>query len=323
MYFDFEDSHLETPSVESAISRREGILLSVVIHCVVLAVLVTLPEHPFFQRLEAERQAEVQRQFALRSREPARFVFVQPRVDLEAPEAPPRAEASDRDRVAAAPERAADPTNRLPFSRGNSAARVDAEELRGARERGDTGAAPPRARATEAEALGEGEPVVDLGGDPALSGLSAKALDRIDGTQVPQSGLADALRNIDRYITPEVFENLSGAGGQPGGTIQFDTMGVDFGPWLQRFVAQVRRNWFIPMAARTFRGHVVITFYIHRDGEITELTVVDPSRIPAFAYAAYNALRGSNPTYPLPPEYPVDRAFFTVTFYYNEIPPRR
>jgi hypothetical protein len=31
-------------------------------------------------------------------------------------------------------------------------------------------------------------------------------------------------------------------------------------------------------------------------------------------------LLSSNPTQPLPPEYPDDKAFFTVTFYYNEVP---
>ena len=38
---------------------------------------------------------------------------------------------------------------------------------------------------------------------------------------------------------------------------------------------------------------------------------------------SFGALAASNPTYPLPPEYPADRAFFTVTFYYNEAPPER
>ena len=38
--------------------------------------------------------------------------------------------------------------------------------------------------------------------------------------------------------------------------------------------------------------------------------------------AAVNALIASNPTQPLPPEYPDDKAFFTVTFYYNESPGR-
>jgi hypothetical protein len=34
-------------------------------------------------------------------------------------------------------------------------------------------------------------------------------------------------------------------------------------------------------------------------------------------------LLASDPTTPLPPEYPDDKAFFTVTFYYNESPPGR
>jgi hypothetical protein len=29
----------------------------------------------------------------------------------------------------------------------------------------------------------------------------------------------------------------------------------------------------------------------------------------------------SNPTEPLPSEYPTEKAFFTVTFFYNERPP--
>ena len=41
----------------------------------------------------------------------------------------------------------------------------------------------------------------------------------------------------------------------------------------------------------------------------------------SFNTAAVNALLASNPTTPLPPEYPDDKAFFTVTFYYNESPP--
>ena len=68
------------------------------------------------------------------------------------------------------------------------------------------------------------------------------------------------------------------------------------------------------------RGHVVVTFYVHKDGRITELRVLRPSDIDAFNHSALNALAASNPTLPLPPEYPDDRAFFTVTFYFNETP---
>ncbi len=103
----------------------------------------------------------------------------------------------------------------------------------------------------------------------------------------------------------ETFDNQGGAGGQFGPEIQFDTKGVEFGPWIRRFIAQVKRNWFIPYAAMSMKGHVVIQFNVHKDGSITDLTVVGPSAVDAFNNAAFGALSGSNPTQPLPPEYPV------------------
>ena len=119
----------------------------------------------------------------------------------------------------------------------------------------------------------------------------------------------------------ETFRNLGGGSDQEqNAAIQFDSKGVEFGPWLARFVAQVRRNWFIPMAAMTMRGHVVVTFFVHKDGRITDVSVLKPSSIDAFTLSARNAILTSNPTQPLPPEYPDDRAFFTVTFYFNENP---
>ena len=133
--------------------------------------------------------------------------------------------------------------------------------------------------------------------------------------------IGDALRNIQRYATGEKFQNLGGGADQNYPTIQFDTKGVEFGPWIRRFIAQIKRNWFIPYAAMAFKGHVVIQFNVHRDGSISDLAVPGPSNIEAFNKAAYGALVSSNPTEPLPREYPSDRCFFTVTFYYNEQPP--
>ena len=109
-----------------------------------------------------------------------------------------------------------------------------------------------------------------------------------------------------------------------GPAIQFDTRGVEFGPWIRQFIAQVKRNWYsiMPYAAYTMKGHVVITFNVHKTGDLTDLNVVGPCPIGAFNTAAFGALTASNPTKPLPPEYPDEKAFFTVTFFYNEQPPR-
>jgi TonB family protein len=133
--------------------------------------------------------------------------------------------------------------------------------------------------------------------------------------------LGDALRNLQRYVQNESFNNPQGGTGEFGPELQFDTKGVEFGPWVRRFIEKVKRNWLVPTTAMWLKGHVVLTFNVHKDGRITDLTLVQPCDVDSFNRAAYNALAASNPVYPLPPEYPADRAFFTVTFYYNETPP--
>ena len=114
-----------------------------------------------------------------------------------------------------------------------------------------------------------------------------------------------------------MYDNPQGGGGEPATAIQFDTKGLDFGPWLRRFSLQVRRNWFVPYAAMlSKKERVVITFNVARDGTISDLAIVSPCAVEAFNQAAYNALAASNPLYPLPSGYPTEKAFFTVTFYY-------
>ncbi len=318
MYFDFDDAHPETPTLFTPISRREGVLLSIIGHLAVTVLILLGPKLPFVQAFlarqeanaDAARAAELERQ----RRERPVFVFVQPKIEMPPPKTvAPRSELSDRDRLAGGPERAQNPTNMMPFSRGNTSERVDADLARRGERR-------PAEEAREASA-GNGSTV------PPLSQTSSGSLTL--PRQAPQPGqgrsggvIGDALRNIQRYATGEKFQNLGGAADQNYPTIQFDTKGVEFGPWIRRFIAQVKRNWFIPYAAMSMHGHVVLTFYVHKDGRITELVLAAPSDIGAFNNAAYNALAWSNPTQPLPQEYPDNRAFFTVTFFYNEQPPQ-
>ncbi len=137
--------------------------------------------------------------------------------------------------------------------------------------------------------------------------------------------IADAIRNVQKYAQQESFDNLQRRQEQDfGPSIQFDTKGVEFGPWLRRFVAQVRRNWIIPYAAMSMRGHVVD--HVQRPQgrphhRPQRRQAVDRRRV--HTVRRFNAILTSNPTMPLPPEYPDDKAFFTVTFYFNEQPPGR
>ena len=316
MYFNFEDYHPDTPRLPRSLTRLEVALLTVVFYLSVVILLLLWPHLPFVKEWEVERQqqlAKLAQEQLERQRESPRFVFVQPRVDLQAPKPPPRADLSDMDRKARTVERAAKPTNNMPFSRGNTFERTE-------------GAPPtPQQRGQEAA---QPEQKADASRQAVPLPESPTAVDP-KGVEVPQRGpsagvLADAIRNVQKYAPRDSYVNLQGGGGDQdfAPSIQFDTKGVEFGPWLRRFIAQIRRNWFIPESAMFQKGHVVITFYVGKDGRITELKVLRPSEVGAFNNSASNALATSNPTYPLPPEYPDDRAFFTVTFFFNENPDR-
>lgn len=321
MYFNLDDRHPDIEGIDRAMSVREGLLLSVVVHVVLLLAVLFLPALlPATNARELALQQEMAEARA-RDADSRRFVFVEPRAEFEARQQPQMPQLSDRDRSAQAPEQAPNPTNVMPFSRGNTAELTDAPAVR------ET--TPPRP-----------EPPADAGAAGEGSGSSGTAPKDAAGTafrDLPgpgarstdggNTGLGDrlgaALRDVQRYYAADqVFDNPQGGGGQFGSAIQFDTKGVEFGPWIRRFIAQIKRNWFIPYAAMSLQGRVIVTFNVHKDGRITDVAVAGASPVDAFNNASFNAIAASNPTQALPPEYPAPRAFFTVTFYYNETPPR-
>ncbi len=110
------------------------------------------------------------------------------------------------------------------------------------------------------------------------------------------------------------------AAGQPGASIQFDSQGVDFRSWLQKLIARLKKGWFIPFEVSQWRGKVAATFYVHRSGEIDEVTITESSPFDSLNTSSRNAILNANPVEPLPKEYRGDRCFFTVRFFYNETP---
>jgi TonB family protein len=314
MYFDFDDYHPDISPVGQAISWREGVLLSIIAHLVFVILLLVVPK--WFPFLTQSRPVPV----AVQPRpDNMQFVFVQPRVERPAARAPERAVPSDLNRVAATPEKAPKPVNPLPYSRGNTPERVEEPPKQVARGQGPQ---PDPAAGAPADNPRPDSKIPDSA-STLQTPMRAASQNGLNGRS-PSSGgsLGDALRNLDRYTQNQTFDNPGGSSGQFGPEIQFDTKGVEFGPWIRRFIAQVKRNWLIPYAAMSMKGHVVMQFNVHKDGSITDLNVAGPSGVDAFNNAAMGALSSSNPTQPLPPEYPSDKAFFTVTFFYNETPPR-
>ena len=363
MYFDFEDRRFETSGLDSVLSYREQVLMSLVVHLLVVVVVFLLPTFSFVQSAAEAREKRLAELSALQEITPLAsvdddrtFVFIEPRVYIEAQE-PPRVAAplSDRDRVSQSPTEAETPLNTLPNAVGNSTDFVESDDpsdgdLSGlVAEENQADLSEPSEPLTEdladTDAVRDAD-ITEASRSPEDEGpLSPEEIiERAiadgsltfpgDGRDDPDAVNADAerpadgllgraMQNLERYVQRENFANERGSTGRFGPWIQFDSKGIEFGPWIRRFVAQIRRNWFVPYAimSRSMHGNVMLTFYVHRDGAISELTIAKPAEIDAFTNSAFNALSTSNPTQPLPPEYPDDRAFFTVIFYFNESPP--
>jgi protein TonB len=292
MYLDFEDHRPETPSVPPVISRREGILLSLVLHLSLTIVYLLTPDG-FFASDTVQMTPP-----PAPPTEDVQFVYMEPLAERSVPP-PPRAEASDLDRRATTLERPPVPESPTPFSRGNTPDKVVGAP-KPEPPAGDRGTAPPtpetKPPSADAPSLLAAEP------EPA---------------RAAGEGLAKSLQNLQRYLQQDNFASEQGGQAEQDAQISFDSKGVDFGWWLRRFVAQVKSNWFIPQTAMITPGRVVITFNVHRNGFISDIELLKTSGHRALDQAALNALKTSSPTVALPPEYPEDKAFFTVTFLYN------
>jgi TonB family protein len=292
MYLDLEDYRPDTPRVTSVISVREGILISLLIHALMVIGWLVMPPAASSTALALVPPPQD---------ETVQFVHMTPRVETKAVP-PPRAEQSDLDRRAAAPEQAPKPDNTMPFSRGNTP-----EKMVGAPNEKAAGPDAPPAPPTSTPPPPDNATRIAAPETPPLS------------VPKPAGGsLGNQLRNLQQFLSDQNFDNQTGRQADQNADIDFDSKGVEFGPWLRRFVAQVKRNWYVPQAAMFQKGHVVIQFYVLKNGTITDIKIVQLSGVPSFDTSAFNSLKNSNPTQPLPPEYPDDRAFFTVTFHYNE-----
>jgi TonB family protein len=101
-----------------------------------------------------------------------------------------------------------------------------------------------------------------------------------------------------------------------------DTMGVDFGPYMQRLKVTVQDHWepLIPEAAlppMMKKGRVVVEFAILKDGTIQGMRMVAGSGDVALDRAAWGALTSSIPLPRLPVQFSGDYLLIRAAFYYN------
>jgi TonB family protein len=125
-----------------------------------------------------------------------------------------------------------------------------------------------------------------------------------------------------------------GEGGQDGGfglgtgaqgrqygmyDILSDTQGVDFAPYLQRILQDVRENWYhlIPESAEMKKGKLAIEFKITKEGKVAEMRLVASSGDVALDRPAWGSITASNPFPPLPSQFNGPYLSLRFRFYYN------
>ncbi|HEY3885312.1 MAG TPA: TonB family protein [Vicinamibacterales bacterium] len=309
MYINFDDFRPDTPRLDRSLTTLEVFLLTLLAYaCLVIMVLVW-PHLPFVKAWQAEQQARLQAALQHQQDMPQmQYVFSVPKSAIEK-QPLRRPDLSDETHRAQTIERPRQPKNDRPFSRGTAMDNLPAQRPT------------PQTTTASAKPDASAAPPVDPNAFALPKAPDANIVRNDAVPHGPSTGvLSDAIRHVDRYTQGETLQNPQG-GADLGPSIQFDTKGVDFGWWMRRFRAQVYHNWAIPYAAMALHGHVVISFWIHKGGQIEGVQILQPSSISAFTQAAYNAIIASNPTIPLPAEYPDEKGQMTVIFYYNETPP--
>ena len=98
-----------------------------------------------------------------------------------------------------------------------------------------------------------------------------------------------------------------------------DTLGVDFGPYIQRVIYDTKRAWYpiIPEVAQppiSKQGRVLIRFKILPDGSVTEMKLEGPSGTVSLDRAAWAGIVSAAPFPPLPKHF--KGPFLELRFYF-------
>lgn len=303
---------------------RQGVSLAVAVSLVVHALLIVYVVRNYRPITAVNPSAAPSVRYVELMRQP-------PKTFVEAPgrksaTAPMNAPFSDANRKASMPN----PTGDKPTIRPGEAG---------------TAYVPPTPAGGDGRRAQQARPAIDQpaqqprapGSQPAQSQAATNGLTyRQSTTQAAANGAVDwrnAIREAGKVASLGAGHqgmDLSGAGGDKGfaesGPLSFETQWYDWGPYAASMVSRIRVNWYanMPPLIRTgLKGVVTIRFTIHRDGRISDVTILNSSTIPPYDFAAKHAIELSTPLNPLPKDFPNETEHVTCMFFYNEEPPAR
>ena len=302
--------------------KREAFWMSVAIHIVLILVIVNSPR---FEKYLPHRAVMV-----VHTGQDNKLTFLETPPDAQKPvQRPDTKIAADKNRVA--------------MSRQPQPDRQELKKLLDALRAGRAGpSAPPAQQPTPAGgAVAQSAPPPAQPQPPPQPTPPPAQIAKLQGPQVsPKPTFNTQSTSASRSIAQAAQAAAASRGKYPGDNgdlglnqrqptarmgpmeITSDTMGVDFGPYLQRVLHDVREHWLqvIPESAMPpllKKGEVSIEFAILKDGKIAGMRYVNGSGDVALDRAAYGGITASNPFPPLPAEFGGQYLGLRFIFLYN------
>ncbi|MHB8217129.1 MAG: TonB family protein [Candidatus Sulfotelmatobacter sp.] len=293
--------------------RREAIYISVIVHAVIILLLYFGKYLPFHPVVVVNKP--------LNSKD---LTFLELPPDLQKAQPRPNTNiASDKNRTAMTrhPELdikelrkslATPPPGRPGASGAQSAEQSPAQSA----------AAPP----AQNQATQQQQPNQQIARvEPTAKPNIANEFSKYAGSMSAGSAIQEAARGSKRVGGQQGaggdFGLGTGAHGRQMGNLDVlsDTMGVDFGPYLQRVLHDVKQNWYnaIPESAQMKKGKLSIEFAITKDGKVAGMKLVAGSGDIPLDRAAWAGITASDPFPPLPTEFGGQYLALRFTFFYN------
>jgi TonB family protein len=329
---DFPTLLIQTRDELARSRKREAFWISLIAHIVLLFIIVNSPSlEKYLEKYLPHRAVMMIRT----GRDNDKLTFLEMPPDLQKPVQPPKTNImSDKSRVAQ--------------SRAPKLNRDELKKILDASRQGRPGpVAPPTPQqpltpqAAPQVAQTQPQPAQPQPPPPAnqIAKLQTPPLER-KPTPNFNTGPMSASRSIAEAARQTADSHHRYAGGDNGdlglgqrqqptvhGDVEItsDTMGVDFGPYLQRVLHDVKQNWYaiIPESAMPpllKKGKLSIEFAILKNGQVAGLRYLTSSNDVALDRAAYGGITASNPFPPLPSEFGGQYLGLRFTFLYNPDP---
>ena len=110
------------------------------------------------------------------------------------------------------------------------------------------------------------------------------------------------------------------------GDVSLNTVAWDYAPWLMRFRDRLLQRWYAPSAylygILKEGGWGMFEVEISKSGKILRIDKLEEQGHPSLIQAAQSALRTTNPTEPLPADFPEPTLILRIRMIYPKIRPR-